>query len=140
MKVSFKKTVIWVIAVAVVALVLIQPATQRGKYVYQIDTTSNKCTFDENPEQSIEAGRSSMTITVPIQTPTPCYEVQGDVSFYGSDIVVNLKTVKKGETCAECIGVVAAKVTISNLDRGTYSVQINAPDRALQISTVKVGE
>jgi hypothetical protein len=74
---------------------------------------------------------------MPIQTPTPCYEVEGTVSSFGSDIVVDLRTVQKGEVCVECIGVVVAKVTISNLDKGLYTLQVNAPDKAI-IETVKI--
>lgn len=137
MKVSFRKAVLWAVVVVVLVVVFIQPSTQRGKYVYDIQTISSKCSFDENPEQDIRAIGKSIVITMPIQTPTPCYEVKGSVDFFGSDIVVNLKTEKKGEVCVECIGVVAAKVTISNLDKGTYNLQVNSPDKSI-ITTIKI--
>ncbi len=137
MKVSFRKAIIWVVALVIVAIVLVQPSTQRAKYVYDIDTVSNVCNFDEFQKQDIRAVRNSIVIVMPIQTPTPCYEVEGTVSSFGSDIVVNLQTKKKGEVCVECIGVVVAKVTISNLDKGTYGLQVNAPDKAI-ITTIKI--
>lgn len=137
MKVSFKKAVLWLVVAAVLAVVFIQPSTQTGKYVYNIETISNKCSFDENPQQSIRAIGDSIEIVMPIQTPTPCYEVKGNVGFFENDIVVNLETQKVGEVCVQCVGVVVAKVTIANLDPGSYSLQINTPDKSL-VTTVRI--
>lgn len=131
MKVSRNKIIIWAVAALVVAVVLIEPSTQRGKYSYEIQTISNVCSFDVFPQQNISVSGSSVTIVAPIQTPTPCYDVRGTVNFVGSDIFVNLGIEKKGQTCVECIGTVVAKVTISNLEAGTYNVKVNTPDKSL---------
>ena len=140
MKVSFKKVVIWVVVVVVAAVVLIQPGSQRGKYIYQVETINGICNFDYLPQdqqQDVRVVRNSIVVTMPIQTPTPCYDVEGTVNSVGSDIVVNLQTKQRGETCAECLGIVVARVTISNLEKDTYSVQINTPDKSI-ITTAKV--
>ena len=137
MRVSFTKAILWVVALVIVAIVLVQPGAQRAKYVYDVQTLSNTCNFDEYDQQDIRAVRDSIVIVMPIQTPTPCYDVEGTVSSFVSDIVVDLQTKKKGEVCVECIGVVVAKVTISNLDKGTYGLQVNAPDKAI-ITTIKI--
>ena len=137
MKFSFKKIVIWLLLIVAVAVVLVQPGTQRGKYIFQVETVSNTCTFDEYKQESVESTRDSIVIIEPIQTATPCYDIEGSVNFFGSDIAVNLQAKKKGDTCAECIGIVVAKVTISNLDKGTYDLQISAPDRSI-LKTVRV--
>ncbi|MBI4894793.1 MAG: hypothetical protein HY833_03600 [Candidatus Aenigmarchaeota archaeon] len=138
MKLSPAKMLIWVMAVVVLAVVFIQPGSETGKYVYQVETIDNKCTFDEYQQQDIRAVGDSILIVMPIQTPTPCYEVQGSVDFFRSDITVNLQTKKRAEACtAECVGVTVARVVISNLDSGTYGLQINAPDKSVRTS-VKV--
>ncbi len=137
MKISLRKSVLWIAVLVVLAVIFIQPATQRSKYIYDIQTISNKCTFDEYPQQDVRAVGNSIVVTMPIQTPTPCYEVKGDVGFFGSDIVVNLRTEKVGEVCVQCVGIVVAKVSISNLDKGLYGLQVNAPDKAI-ITTVKI--
>lgn len=139
MKVSYRKIVLWALAAIVILFVLVQPSFQRGKYVYDIQTISNVCSFDEFPQQNVAtSGGDTIIITMPIQTPTPCYTVKGTVNLFGSDMSVNLQTEKNSDTCAQCVGTVVAKVTISNLDKGTYSVQINTPDKQL-IVPVKVG-
>jgi hypothetical protein len=138
MKLSPAKMLIWVMAVVVLAVVFIQPGSETGKYVYQVETVDNKCNFDEYAQQDIRAVGDSILITMPIQTPTPCYDVQGSVSFFRSDITVNLQTKKKEGVCtAECVGITVARVVISNLDPGTYSLQINAPDKSVR-TNVKV--
>jgi hypothetical protein len=132
MKLSPSKLVIWLIAAVVLAVIFIQPGSETGKYVVQVETISNKCTFDENPQQDIRAVGDSIVIIMPIQTPTPCYEVEGVVNFFRNDITVNLQTKKMEGMCAECIGVTVARVTISNLDRGDYTLQINTPDKSIR--------
>lgn len=132
MKLSPAKLVIWLMAAVVLAVIFIQPGSETGKYVVQVETISNKCTFDENPQQDIRAVGDSIVITMPIQTPTPCYEVDGSVSFFRSDITVNLQTRKMDGMCVECVGVTVARVTISNLDSGDYTLQINAPDKSIR--------
>lgn len=131
MKVSYRKLAIWAAIAIVAAVILLQPVTQRGKYVYQIETISNTCTFDVYPQQNATVSGSTLTLVVPIQTPTPCYDVNGTVNFSGSDIFVNLQTEKRGQVCVDCIGEVVGKVTISNLDRGDYSVHVTAPDKSV---------
>lgn len=140
MRVSLTKAVIWVAAVVVV-LVLVSSLQNLGRaerFTYQVETVANKCTFDVSPEQSIEAVGNSIVIVMPIQTATPCYEVEGTVSSQGSDIVVDLTTKKVGDVCAECLGIVTARVTISNLADGTYGLQVKTPDKAI-ITNVRVG-
>jgi hypothetical protein len=139
MKVSFRKAVIWV-AVVVVVLVLIsslQNLSKGERFTYQIETIANKCTFDVSPVQEINVIENSIVITMPIQTPTPCYDVKGTVSSQGNDIVIDLKTKRVGDICVECVGVVTARVTISNLSDGTYNLQVKTPDKSI-IKTVNV--
>jgi len=138
MKFSFKKVVIWLLAMVVVAVVIVQPGTQSSKYVFQVETISNTCTFDEYQQQDVRTVGDSILIVMPIQTATPCYDAEGTVSFYGNDVTVNLDAVKKGEVCVECVGIVVARVTISNLDSGLYNVQINTPDKSLTYNNMKI--
>lgn len=138
MKISVKKSLIWV-AVAIIAVVIVmQPGNKTEKFVYDIETISQTCNFDVFEGQDVRSVEDSIIITMPIQTPTPCYDVTGTVNFFGSDIVVNLDTKAKDGFCAECIGTVVAKVTLSNLDKGTYDVQLNTPDKHLVFKEVKV--
>lgn len=131
--------VIWMVVAVVVALLIASYSSsgRNGKLTYQIETIENKCTFDVSPEQDIRAVGNSIVIIMPIQTATPCYEVEGTVSSTGNDIRVDLRTVKKGDICAECIGIVTARVTISNLEKGNYGLQVNTPDKAI-ITTIMI--
>lgn len=131
MKFSFRKTVLWILAAVVIITIFVQPTFYSGKYNVQVETISNKCSFDENPEQEIRTTGSSIVIIMPIQTATPCYEVEGTMSSYRNDLTVDLKTVRKGEICVECLGTVVARVTISNLNSGEYSLHVNAPDKSI---------
>lgn len=139
MKVSWAKAGIWIfVAAIIIVFVAIRPATQI-QYAYEIETVSNLCSFDEIPEQDIRAVGNSIVITLPIQTPTPCYEVEGTVTPAGKNsIVVNLETRQVGEVCVQCVGVVTAKVTISDLEKGIYGLQVNSPDKAL-ITKIMIG-
>jgi type 1 fimbria pilin len=126
-----------VVVVAALLIASYSASGRNGKLTYQIETIANKCTFDVSPEQEISAAGKTIIVVMPIQTPTPCYEIEGTVSSTGNDIRVDLRTVKKGDVCVECVGVVTARVTISNLADGTYNVQVNTPDKSI-ISTVNV--
>lgn len=42
-----------------------------------------------------------------------------------------IDVVEVGDICAECIGLVTARVTISNLADGTYGLQVKTPDKAI---------
>jgi len=132
MRLSPAKLVIWLMAAVVLAVVFVQPGSETGKYITQIETISNKCTFEESPQQDIRVIGDTIVITMPIQTPTRCYEVSGSVSFFRNDITVNLQTRKMDGTCEECVGVTVARVTVSNLDPGDYTLQINAPDKSIR--------
>ena len=136
MKISYRKIIFWVLVIVVIAVVLVRPGTHI-QYDYRVETISNKCTFDESPEQDNRAVSNSIVIIMPIQTPTPCYEVEGKVSSVGTDLIVDLDVKEKGEVCVECVGITVARVTISNLDKGTYGLQVNTPDKAI-ITTIMI--
>lgn len=135
MKVSLRKASLWIGAAVVIAVfALMQPTTQSARFSYEVETISNTCTFDEFPGQDISVSGNSIIITLPIQTPTPCYEVKGTVTQSGGRLDVNLETEQVGEFCVECVGTVVGKVMISNLAKGTYDIQINSPDKSLATS------
>lgn len=138
MKISVKKSLIWVAVAAVAILVVMQPGNRTEKFVYDIDTVSQTCNFDVFEGQDVRSVENSIIITMPIQTPTPCYDVTGTVNFFNRNIVVDLDTKARDGFCAECIGTVVARVTLSNLDKGSYDVQVNAPDKHLVFKEVKV--
>lgn len=141
MKFSPRKLVIWVAAAIILAVFFVQPGTQQSKYITQIETVSKVCTFDEYPQQDVRSVGNSIVVTMPVQTPTSCYDVTGTTNFYGNDITVNLKAALTNGTCSsQCVGVIVSRITLSNLDRGDYSVHVNAPDRSLTFSNVKVGQ
>ncbi len=138
MKISVKKSLIWVAVAAIAIVVVMQPGSRTEKFVYDIDTISQTCNFDVFEGQDVKSVEDSIIITMPIQTPTPCYDVTGTVNFFGRDVVVNLETRAKDGFCAECIGTVVARVTLSNLDSGKYDIQVNAPDKHLVFKEVEV--
>lgn len=131
MKISYKKIVLWVAVIAVGVFVLMQPTFLIPEYSYEIKTVKNVCVFDEFPEQSVVVSGRDVVLTVPIATPTPCYEVFGSVASSGKEISVNLDTRKASEVCVECIGTVVAEVVISDIEPGKHTIQITTPDKVL---------
>lgn len=96
---------------------------------FNIETLTTQCKSEEaTPSEIITEGNSIILIQV-FQTPDPCHEIKGNVTFEGNEITVNLKTEDTGQMCIQCIAEVIGKVTISNLSKGTYDLNIRTMER-----------
>ncbi len=109
-----------------------------GQPPLTIETLSTKCRSEQTPSD-IRAVGNTIIIIEAIETPNPCYEVKGEVTIEGTEIVVKLKPENTGDLCIQCIGEVVGRVTIPNLPMGIYSVKLETPQRAA-ITTIKVEE
>jgi len=111
-----------------VMVALLSGCTQSQQEVgYEIETISAECKSGElsDPEVSVEG--NSIVIVEPFETPNPCYEVTGNVSLEGKEIVVELRPESTGGACVQCIGEVVGEVTVSNLAEGTYTLKLETP-------------
>ncbi len=124
-----------VIVVAVLVVLKILP-TRQSIPDFTIETTSSTCMSEEHA-LDIRAVGNSIVITAPIQTPTPCYSIVGDVKISVEEIEVDLSTVSKQNACIQCVGEVTGKVIIQNLTKGVYGVKVNTPDKAT-ITTIMI--
>jgi len=107
----------------VIAIVSFIPKTQSVQPSFTIETISATCVTEIN-DLDIQAIGNSIVITAPMQTPNPCYSVEGDVKISGNDIEIDLSAVPKQDVCIQCVGEVTGKVVIPNLSKGMYGVDV----------------
>ncbi len=110
----------------------------QGHHRTTTETLSAKCKVAETPS-AVQVEGNTIIITAGLVTPTPCYEMKGNVKIEGTDIVVRLEPQSKGEVCMQCIGEVVGRVTVPDLPPGIYSVTLQTPESA-SITTIRVGE
>lgn len=96
---------------------------------WKVETVSAECATGEG-DLDIRAVGTSIIITAPMQTSTPCYDAVADVTMDGNRIVVEIGAVTQGVICVECVGEVVGRVTISNLAAGSYTVDVRAREKA----------
>lgn len=120
-------------AIFTVVLLVVSAGCLQGSVVepaWTVETISAGCGTVEDGELDIRAVGSSIVITAPMQTSNPCYDAAADVSFDGSNILVEIRAESRGGVCIECVGKVVGRVTISNLAPGVYGVDVRTPDKA----------
>jgi|GEM_PF-3578403 len=130
--------VILILAIAALAVVgnrTFQPA--EVSVPITAETISSACISGERGEIGITAAGSSIVITVPIETPTPCYEVRAEATMKEGTIAVSVSTDPKGGFCAQCLGIVVGRITIPNLSPGTYGLTVATPSSAA-ITTIMI--
>lgn len=90
-----------------------------------IETISARCMSGKTEPFDVRVEEKSVIITQSLMAGTPCHEVKGSVRVIKNDIVVRLWTERIGDVCTMCIGEIVGKVTIPNLTKGTYLVNVS---------------
>jgi hypothetical protein len=102
-----------------------------------VRTTSADCAVATIPVTEARATGRTIVITAEMDTPNPCFRVTGSVEVLGTRIVGSLAVVSTNSACIQCLGRVVGEVTISNLQPGVYTLQIDTPGGEF-IRTVEV--
>jgi len=98
--------------------------------VYTIKTLSAECGSGDIggfEESIVSVDKGLLKLVEYFETPTPCYEVTGNVSVVGNDIVVNLGLLPTSDICIECIGLVVGEIKVHNLEKGEYKLKVKTP-------------
>jgi len=92
------------------------------------ETFDSKCQSGDLGDMEVRRVSTTVTVEVPIQTPTPCYNARGTAVLRGDEITIDIETDSRTGICIQCVGSITARVTIRNLPTGQYDIVVNTPD------------
>ena len=95
-----------------------------------VEILSSSCLSGQSLDMDIMDIENSIVITAPIETPTPCYDINSNATLAGNNIDIKFYTFPKPGICIQCVGIVVTKATVRDLDPGIYSLKVTTPNRA----------
>jgi hypothetical protein len=134
---SYLEAVAVVLILAIVGLAAVSIPPAATSLPISTETVSSACLSGERGEMDIRASGSSIVITAPIETPTPCHTIDALATLQDGTITV-VMSARQGEGfCIQCVGVVTARATIPSLAPGIYGLDVRTPSSAA-ITTITV--
>lgn len=121
--------IIGIVAIAAAALAALGTEPPSPPVILQasFESLQAACLSGERGAIEVRAAGSSIIITAPIQTPTPCYDVSGEAAMEGRSIRVVFRTAAKPGICVQCLGLVTGRATLSGIAPGSYEVEVTTP-------------
>jgi hypothetical protein len=124
--------VILVVSTAVLpqCLTILRPLEPQPPYL--VETVSATCQ-SRLSEPSIDVRDDTLIVTESLQTPNPCYGVEGTAVLVDHQITVEFFPDDRGGACIECLGTIVGRITITDLPPGDYTVMVHTRQRESRV-------